>query len=79
MQLMLELGFGLGRGPHLTDCVAQVDPGRVARAEWTQFMFQRERRIPHRAASLGGCKDTGLQQLSPMEVPSKRSGMLGHA
>jgi hypothetical protein len=54
-----------------TDSVARLDPGRVARAEWTQMYIRAIEKAVTLSNIVSGWKATGLQPLSPIEVLSK--------
>jgi hypothetical protein len=54
-----------------TDSVARLDPGRVARAEWTQMYIRAKDKAVTSSNIVSGWKATGLQPLSPIEVLSK--------
>ena len=54
-----------------TDSVARLDPGRVARTEWTQMYIRAREKAFTLSNIVNGWKATGLQPLSPIEVLSK--------
>jgi hypothetical protein len=54
-----------------TDSVARLDPGRVARTEWTQMYIRAREKAFTSGNIVSGWKATGLQPLSPIEVLSK--------
>jgi len=54
-----------------TDSVARLDPGRVARTEWTQMYIRAREKAFTSSNIVNGWKATGLQPLSPIEVLSK--------
>jgi hypothetical protein len=54
-----------------TDSVARLDPGRVARTEWTQMYIRARKKVFTSSNIVSGWKATGLQPLSPIEVLSK--------
>jgi hypothetical protein len=54
-----------------TDLVARLDPGRVARTEWTQMCIRAIEKAFTSSNIVNGWKATGLQPLSPIEVLGK--------